>query len=37
MSVNPKVLSRLFNNYELNELCEQMKQNYTAIMEESTL
>ena len=37
MSVNPKVLSRLFNNSELNELCEQMKQSYTAIMEESTL
>jgi cytochrome c oxidase cbb3-type subunit 3 len=37
MSVNPKVLSRLFNNSELNELCEQMKQSYTAIMEEATL
>ncbi|MHB1085360.1 MAG: c-type cytochrome [Thiobacillus sp.] len=37
MSVNPKVLSRLFNNSELNELCEQMKQSYTEIMEESTL
>lgn len=37
MSVNPKVLSRLFNNSELNELCEKMKQSYTEIMEESTL
>jgi len=37
MSVNPKVLSRLFNNSELNQLCEQMKQHYTAIMEEATL
>lgn len=37
MSVNPKVLSQLFNNSELNELCEQMKQNYTKIMEEATL
>jgi len=37
MSVNPKVLSRLFNNSELNEVCEQLKQHYTAIMEESTL
>lgn len=37
MSVNPKVLSRLFNNSELNELCEQMKQSYTEIIEESTL
>jgi cytochrome c oxidase cbb3-type subunit 3 len=37
MSVNPKVLSRLFNNSELNALCEQMKQSYTAVMEEATL
>ena len=37
MSVNPKVLSRLFNNSELNDLCQQMKENYTAIMEEATL
>lgn len=37
MSVNPNVLSRLFNNSELNQLCDQMKQNYTAIMEEATL
>ena len=37
MSVDPKVMSRLFNNAELNQLCEQMKQSYTAILEESTL
>ncbi len=37
MSVDPKVLSRLFNNSELNEMCEQMKQDYTRIMEEATL
>jgi len=37
MSVNPKVLSRLFNNAELNQMCEQLEQNYTAIMEEATL
>lgn len=37
MSVNPKVLSRLFNNAELNRLCEQMTESYTAIMEEATL
>ena len=37
MSVDPKVLSRLFNNSELNQLCEQMKQSYTAIIEEATL
>lgn len=37
MSVNPEVLSKLFNNSELNELCKQMRQNYIAIMEEATL
>ena len=37
MSVNPKVLSRLFNNAELNRLCEQMTESYTAIIEEATL
>jgi len=37
MSVNPKVLSKLFNNSELNELCERMSQSYIAIMEEATL
>jgi cytochrome c oxidase cbb3-type subunit 3 len=37
MSVNPKVLSRLFNNAELNQLCDQLEQSYTAIMEEATL
>lgn len=37
MSVNPKVLSRLFNNSELSQLCDQLEQSYTAIIEESTL
>lgn len=37
MSVNPEVLSKLFNNSELNELCKQMRQNYVNIMEEATL
>jgi len=37
MSVNPEVLSKLFNNSELNELCKQMKINYTTILEEATL
>ncbi len=37
MSVDPKVMSRLFNNSELNQLCEQMAESYTAIMEEATL
>lgn len=37
MSVDPRVMSRLFNNSELNQMCEQMEQSYTAIMEEATL
>ncbi len=37
MSVNPKVLSRLFNNAELNRLCGQISESYTRIMEEATL
>jgi len=37
MSVNPEVLSALFNNSELNELCKQMRQHYIGIMEEATL
>lgn len=37
MSVNPKLLSSLFNNVELNRLCDQMSQSYTTIMEEATL
>lgn len=37
MSVNPKVLSRLFNNAELMSLCDEMSKSYKAIMEEATL
>ena len=37
MSANPRVLSKLFNNSELNRLCERMSQSYIAIMEEATL
>ncbi len=37
MSVNPKVLSRLFNNSELDVLCDRMQRSYIAIMEEATL
>ena len=37
MSVNPKRLSKMFNNSELNDLCDQMTQQYQAIMEEATL
>jgi len=37
MSINPKRLSRIFNNAELNELCEQMHQVYIDILEETVL
>jgi len=37
MSINPKRLSRIFNNAELNELCEQMYKVYVEILEESIL
>lgn len=35
MSVNPKVMSPLFNNAELNNLCQRMGANYARIMEEA--
>lgn len=37
MSINPKVLSRLFNNAELDALCDRLSSGYTAIIEEATL
>ena len=37
MSVNPEVLSSLFNNSELNELCKKMHKSYTDSLEEATL
>jgi len=37
MSINPKRLSRIFNNAELNEMCEQMHQIYIDILEETVL
>lgn len=37
MSINPKVLSRLFNNSELNELCDKLTEDYINIMEEAAL
>lgn len=37
MSINPKRLSRIFNNAELNGLCEQMHKVYVEILEESIL
>ncbi len=37
LAINPKRLSRIFNNAELNEMCDQITKMYTAIMEEATL
>jgi cytochrome c oxidase cbb3-type subunit 3 len=36
-AINPKYLSRIFNNAELNKLCAGMDQLYQEILEESTL
>ena len=36
MSINPKRLSQLFNNDELDEACEQMHQTYSRILREAT-
>jgi len=37
MSVNPKALSRLFNNDELEAACNRMHELYTQILEEASL
>lgn len=37
LTINPKRLSAIFNNAELNELCEQMHKIYTEIIEETVL
>lgn len=37
MSINPKNLSRLFNNHELDKACQQMHDLYVEIIEEATL
>ena len=37
MSINPKHLSQLFNNNELDESCEQMYEVYTNILEDASL
>lgn len=37
MSVNPEVLSALFNNSELNDMCKKMRKSYEDIIEEATL
>jgi cytochrome c oxidase cbb3-type subunit 3 len=36
MAVNPKRLSKIFNNSDLNEMCDEMTKHYRAIMEEAT-
>lgn len=36
MSINPKRLSQLFNNDELDQACEQMHQTYSRILREAT-
>ena len=37
ISINPKYLSRIFNNYELNKLCDDMDNVYKDILEDATL
>ena len=37
MSVNPEVLTSLFNNSELNDMCRKMHKSYVDIIEEATL
>lgn len=37
MSINPKYLSRLYNNAELDEACDQMYNIYLNILDEATL
>lgn len=37
MAANPKRLSRIFNNSELNEMCDQVARMYVTVMEEAAL
>lgn len=37
MAINPRYLSRVYNNAELDQSCTEMVDLYTAIMEEATL
>ena len=37
MSINPTRLSAVFNNEQLDEACDQMRQTYQEILEEATL
>ncbi len=36
-TINPKRLSKLFNNHELDEYCEQMYEAYNTLLEDATL
>lgn len=36
-AINPRRLSRLFNNIELNKLCNEMNDTYISIIEDATL
>jgi cytochrome c oxidase cbb3-type subunit 3 len=36
-TINPKRLSKLFNNYELDESCSEMYEVYSALLEDATL
>ena len=37
LAANPKRLSRLFNNSELNRMCDEMARTYRTIMDDATL
>lgn len=37
ITINPKRLAAMFNNAELNRLCDEMTNTYTEILEEATL
>lgn len=37
MSINPKYMSRMYNNAELDDACQEMYDTYVSIMEEATL
>ena len=36
-AINPRRLSKLFNNIELNKLCKEMSETYISIIEDATL
>jgi cytochrome c oxidase cbb3-type subunit 3 len=36
-TINPKRLSKLFNNHELDEYCDRMYETYSALLEDATL